>query len=165
MGALGAFRDDVYNADAVLTGVQVTARTDASGATLPASVLAGAKITVLEESGQAATAYTTDTAANIIAWLQQAVAVALRASIIGGGNFGTGLNPPVGVPNLFNMTYLLRITNANTGTITLTGGTGVTFVGAATLVTLTFTDFMVTVTGPAQITITRAGTALAAAQP
>ncbi len=151
MTALGAFRDDVYNAINVLTNAQVTATAQASGV-LSATALASAVENYIASSG--ATALTTDTAINIIAQLQQAVAVAYKNTI---QSFGAGVNPPLGVPNLFNMTFFVAIENTNAGTLTISAGTGVTLVGAATIATVSTRSWIVTVTSPTTVTFTTIG--------
>ena len=157
MALQGVFRDDFYNAVNVLPQSQYNAITQASATILQASSIAGAGDTYLASSGNAtAVAFTTDTAANIIAWLQSAVAAAYKAAFAG---FGAGVQPPSGVPNLFNLTYTLTIINNNTGTgvITLTGGTGVTIVGTNTLAITTSRTFVVTITSPTTLTIQNVG--------
>lgn len=151
MTALGAFRDDVYNAVNVLTNAQVTSTAQASGVLL-ATALAGAVENYIASSG--ATALTTDSAVNIIAQLQQAVAVAYKNTING---FGAGVNPPVGVPNLFNLTFYVAIENTNAGTLTLSAGAGVTLVGVATIATVTTRSWIVTVTSPTTVTFATVG--------
>jgi hypothetical protein len=96
---------------------------------------------------------TTDTAVNIIARLQTAVASAQQASLAG---FGAGVQPPPGIPNLFNLTYTLVIVNNGTtsGSITLAGGTGVTIVGTATIAFATSRTFVVSILSPTTLTIT-----------
>jgi hypothetical protein len=156
MGSQGVFRDDFYNAGAVLAQSQIQTTTQ-NGGVLNASAIAGAADSYLGLSGQTtAQALTTDTAANIIAQLQQAVAVAYKAAI---NSFGAGVNPPAGVPNLFNLTYTLTLINNNTasGAITLTGGTGVTIVGTNTLAVATIRVFVVTITSPTTVTLTNVG--------
>lgn len=151
MTAIGVFRDDFYNASAVLTSGQYNAITQTSG-TIAASNLAGAQEVFLSQSG--ATALTTDTASNIVARLQNAVAVQTATQLAAGT-----VNPaPPGVPNLTNLTYFLRIINTNGGTLTVSAGTGVTITGTNTLSTNTFRDFLVTVTGPAAVTFQSVGT-------
>lgn len=151
MTYLGAFRDDLYNAVNVLTNAQLTATTQASG-TLLATALAGAVENYITSSG--ATALTTDTAANIVAQLQQAVAVAYKNSLSG---FGAGVQPPSGVPNLFNLTFFVSIANTNAGTLTLSAGTGVTLTGTATVVTAAQRTWLVTVTSPTTVNFTTLG--------
>lgn len=151
MTAQGVFRDDYYNAVNVLTNSQVTTTAQASG-TLAAAALASAVENYIVSSG--ATALTTDSAVNIIAQLQQAVATAYKAAI---ASFGAGVNPPPGVPNLFNFSFFVQIGNTNASTLTLTAGTGVTFVGAATIATASQRGFSVTVTSPTTVTFTTTG--------
>lgn len=159
MTQVGVFRDDFYNAISVLPNTQSAAVTAASGV-IPASSLAGAGDAYIVFSGQAgAVAATTDTAVNIISQLQNAVAVAYKNQING---FGAGVQPPPGVPNLFNLTWTLSINNQNTaaGAITLTAGAGVTVTGlgglSATTIAIAVTAiFVVTVTGPTTISMVR----------
>ena len=68
------------------------------------------------------------------------------------------VSPAPGVPNLFNLTYTLTIVNNNTasGTITLTGGTGVTIIGTNTIAPATSRTYAVTITSPTTITLTNA---------
>lgn len=155
MTALGAFRDDYYNAAASLTTLQSTSITAATPVTISAQQIAGAQIVDLVASTQStAQAWTTDTAANIIAWLQSVVAAAYKAQI---QSFGQTVNPAFGVPNLFNLTYQLTIVNndTSTGVITLTGGTGVTISGTATVAIATAVVFQFTVQSPTAVTYTR----------
>jgi hypothetical protein len=149
MTALGVFRDDYYNAAAVLTETQYTTTAQASG-TLAATAIAGARSCVVLSSG--ATALTTDSAVNIIAQIQQAVATAYKQGL---GSFAAGVNPPIGAPNLFNVTYTLTIVNTNAGTLTLTAGTGVTLSGTATVLAGAEVVYQVTVTSPTTVTIQR----------
>lgn len=157
MTALGAFRDDVYNAINVLTNAQVNTTAQASGV-LSASVLAGAVENYIVQSG--ATALTTDSAVNIIAQLQQAVAIAYKNTING---FGAGVNPPSGVPNLFNLSFYVTIENTNGGTLTLSAGTGVTLTGVATVLTANSRSWVVTVTSPTTVTFATTGAVLTVA--
>lgn len=147
MTALGVFRDDYYNAAATLTETQYNAISQASGV-LAASVMAGARSTVVLSSG--ATALTTDSAINIIAAIQIAVANAYKQGL---GAFAAGVNPPPGVPNLFNVTYTLTIVNTNAGTLTLTAGAGVTLAGTTTVVTASMRVYEVVITSPTTVTI------------
>lgn len=154
MAFQGVFRDDFYNSISALAQSQITATAQASGAVLAASNLAGAGDTYLSASGSAtAVAYTTDTAVNIIAWLQSAVAAAYKAALAG---FGAGVLPANGVPNLFNLTYTLTIINFNSasGVITLTGGLGVTISGTNTIAVGASRTYVVTITSPTTLTIT-----------
>lgn len=151
MTALGAFRDDFYNAGAALTAAQYTATAQASG-TLSANALAGAQENFILSSG--ATALTTDTAVNIIARIQSSVATAYAASLTG---FGAGVNPAPGAPNLFNVTFVVIIENTNAGTLTITAGTGVTLVGTATILTANQRTWVVTITSPTTVTMQTVG--------
>lgn len=157
---LGVFRDDYYNALAVLPQSQFVAVSGALSATLlPAVDLCGATDCYIVESGQtSAQTATTDTAANIIASLQTAIQTAVKNA-----SFGyQSVVPAIGIPNLFNAAWTLTINNQNltAGTLTLTAGTGVTLATAgttsATVVTFSTTAIYVgQITGPAAVTFTR----------
>lgn len=149
MTTLGVFRDDYYNATAVLPQSQYQATTQATGTVLSASLMAGATENYVAFSGQVATSIATDSAANIIAQLQTGLAKAAAA------NGGTGV--PAGVPNLNSVSFFLQLINNNTGTLTLTAGTGVTINGTATTLTITSREYLVTVTGPASVTLQNVG--------
>lgn len=136
MTTLGIFRDDFYNAINVLTNAQYNAISIASG-TITASIMSGAVENYISQSG--ATALTTDTAANIIANIQTCLSKQI-------GTAAAYLSEPPGVPNLVNLTYYLSIRNTNGGTLTLTGGTGVTITGTATLATTVMRTYLVTIT-------------------
>lgn len=156
MASQGVFRDDFYNAISVLPSAQATAYTAGTGV-LPASALAGAGDAFLVLSGQAAITGTTDSAVNIIAQLQQAVATAYKNQISG---FGAGVNPPSGVPNLFNLSWAVTLNNQNSASLTTTGGAGVTISGlgglsATTVLTATSAEYVLTVTSPTTITMVR----------
>lgn len=132
--------------------MQLTALTVATSV-LAASAMAGGQSTVITESGQtAAVTLTTDTASNIIARLQNAVAAQLASA---GLQQYPGVSP--GTPNLVNLTYLLTIVNNNTsaGAITLAAGTGVTLSAGAAIAITTSVMYQVTITGPNSLTITR----------
>lgn len=158
MTQLGDFRDDYYNSSAVLAQSGI-ATTTQNGGTIAAANLVGAQDQYLLVSGQAgAQALATDTAANIIAALQNAVATAQAAA----GAFpsllsGAQGNPPNGVPNLFNLAYTLTINNGNTvaGAITLSAGAGVTLVAGAPIAITTSVTFVVKVTGGNTVSMTR----------
>lgn len=150
MPSLGVFRDDYYNAVSVLPQTQFNATVLASGSVLPASLIGGAGDCYVNASGGVAVAYTTDSAINIIAQIQIAVATAYKQGL---GSFAAGVNPPPGVPNLFNMSWTLTINNQNTGVLTLTGGAGVTITGVATIATVTERVFTVTINSPTTVTI------------
>lgn len=150
MTHLGVFRDDFYNAVSVLPQSQFNTTTQLTGTVLAASLIAGAGDCYVNASGTAATAITTDSAINIIAAIQTAVATAYKAGL---GAFAAGVNPPPGVPNLFNCSWTLTINNQNSGTMTLTGGAGVTFPGLNTVITVNARVFIVTITSPTTVTI------------
>lgn len=81
--------------------------------------LDGADFKIAEYTGQAAITVTTLTAAQMLAVF-------------------AGLSP--------GFKWVLRIVNRNSGTLTLTGGTGVTITGVATVATLTWTDYACSIT-------------------
>jgi hypothetical protein len=150
MAFLGVFRDDFYNAVSVLPQTQFNATTLATTSVLPASLIGGAGDCYINASGGSAVSYTTDSAVNIIAAIQNAVATAYKQGL---GAFAAGVNPPPGVPNLFNMSWTLTINNQNTGTLTLVAGTGVTLAGVTTVATVTERLYTVTITSPTTVTI------------
>jgi hypothetical protein len=151
MTALGVFRDDFYNAVSVLAASQYTATTQATGTVLAASAIGGAGDCYIVASGQAGVTFTTDSALNIIAAIQIAVANAYKQGL---GNFAAGVNPPPGVPNLFNTVWTLTIVNLNTGVLTLAAGAGVTLAGTTTVPTTGGERvYTVTITSPTTVTI------------
>jgi len=160
MTALGVFRDDFYNAVSALAQSQFTATAQATGTVLAAAAMAGAGDCYISATGQVATAITTDSAINIIAQVQNAVATAYKQGL---GSFAAGVNPPPGVPNLFNTTWTLTINNQNTGTMTLTGGAGVTIVGTATIATVSSRVFVLTITSPTTVSMQSTGVFLSGA--
>jgi hypothetical protein len=158
MANLGVFRDDFYNAIHALTEAQGSTGPTATGV-IPASELAGAADCYITLSGTSQT-FTTDTAANIIAYLQTAVAAAYKANV-GGFAASLGATPPLGAPNLFNVSWLVNfISNTLVTGATLAPGAGVTLSNISTLspTALSLTGasvYIVTVTGPASVTFTR----------
>jgi len=160
MANLGVFRDTFYNAIHALPASQAIAGPTATGV-IPASTLAGAVENCLTLGGTSQT-FTTDTAANIIAQLQTAVAAAQKANV-GGFASALGDTPPPGVPNLFNVSFTVSIsgTGITTGA-TLAAGTGVTLAAIGTLSptalaigAASVSRFVVTVTGASSVTFTR----------
>lgn len=160
MAAQGVFRDTFYNAMNVLTEAQANTGPSATGV-IAATLLAGACECNLSLGGTSQT-FTTDTAVNIIAQLQTAVAAAIKANV---GGFAAALSdqPPQGVPNLFNASWIINIsgTGITTGA-TLAGGAGVTLSNIGTLSPSalavgagTVSTYVAQVTGPASITLTR----------
>jgi hypothetical protein len=167
MTNLGVFRDDFYNAIHVLPASQAAAGPTTTG-TLTAAMLTGAAeccVNVGNGAGAAQT-YTTDTAVNIIAAIQNAVAAAAKANV-GGFASALGAVPPLGVPNLFNVSWTITIGNqGTTAASVLAGGTGVTL--ATTNAGLVATNiplgapnaaiasrWVVTVTSATTVTLTR----------
>jgi non-ribosomal peptide synthetase component F len=160
MTALGVFRDDFYNAVSALAQSQYTATAQATGTVLTAQAMAGAGDCYVTATGQVAVTFTTDSAINIIAQVQNAVATAYKQGL---GSFAAGVNPPNGVPNLFNTTWTLTINNQDTGLMTLTGGTGVTILGTATIATVSTRVFVLTITSPTTVTMQSTGVFLSGA--
>lgn len=161
MTNLGVFRDDFYNAIYALGACQANSGPTATGV-LGATLLAGAQECYTSVGGTSQT-YTTDTAVNIIAQLQTAVAAAVKANV-GGLASALGGQPPLGVPNLFNTSWYVNInTNGVTTGATLAAGTGVTLAAltgapsATALGTGGNALYVVTVTSATTITMTRVG--------
>ncbi len=159
MSGLGVFRDTFYNAIHALPAVQASVGPAATGV-IGASLMASAIENIIQVTGTSQT-FTTDTAANIIAALQTAVAAAAKANV---GGFASALseNPPLGVPNLFNVSFIVTIDamTAVTGA-TLAFGTGVTPVTGLsglsnTALSLTAPNrYVCVVTGAASLTMQR----------
>lgn len=55
------------------------------------------------------------------------------------------------------MTYRLRVFNTNAGTLTLTGGVGVTITGTATIATAVWRDYLVTIDSATAVTVQNIG--------
>jgi hypothetical protein len=108
-----------FNNPADQAGVAYQSISSGNG-TLTAAQVAGGQTTVLATSG--ATAQITPTAALWAAALPYVL-------------------PPTGY------TYVLRVYNTNGGTLTLTGGTGVTINGTATIATNVWREYLVTIGG------------------
>lgn len=122
---------------------------------MAASIFSGSAENYVASSG--ATALTFDTAANIVANIQQAVATAFQASYAAGGTPSVS-PPPPGVPNLFNLSFEVGVRNTNAGTLTLALGAGITLGnGLLTVLTANERIFLFTVTGPNSITINDLG--------
>lgn len=116
-----------YEAGAVQLGMLFSSVATGNG-TAVANALSGANFTIYATSG--ATALTTRTAAQMIA---------------------DQPNTPVG------SSYYLRVYNTNAGTLTITGGTGVTITGTATIATAIFRDYMVTFNTATTLTMQNIG--------
>jgi len=167
MSNLGVFRDDFYNGINVLPESQAVNGPTAT-ATLTAAQLTGAQevIVAVGNGAAAGQTYTTDTAVNIIAALQSAVATAYKANV-GGLASALGAVPAFGVPNLFNVAWTVTIANqGTTATSTLAAGTGVTLAAVnagMTAATIAIgapnapvaTRYVVTVTSASTVTFTR----------
>jgi hypothetical protein len=167
MANLGVFRDSFYNAIHALPASQASNGPTATG-TIVASLLTGAlEIDIAVGNGAAAAqTYTTDTAVNILAALQTAVATAQKANV-GGFAAALGDTPPLGVPNLFNLSWTVSFSNqGTTAASVLAGGTGVTIAAVNAGMTATnlalgapnapvVTRYVVTVTSATTVTFTR----------
>jgi hypothetical protein len=169
MAFKGVFSDDFYNAIHILPASIAVNGPVATGL-LSGVQLTGALEVDLAVGNGAATAqtYTTDTAVNIIAALNNAVATAYKQGL---GAFAAAVNPPTaGLPNLFNLSWTATIANqGTTATSTLVGGTGVTIAAVnagftssgsilnfATSAQIPATNgYVVTVTSPTTVTFTR----------
>lgn len=120
-GSIGVSAGEIAQ---LLTSLQAGFVNIGAGATITltaAQMMAG----FILQSGGATATVTTDTAANILAALTQS----LNAS------------PRIG------QTFVLDMANLNSGTTTLTGGTGVTVVGTNTIATTVERQFLGVVTG------------------
>lgn len=156
----GVFRDDFYNAAAILTEAAGVTGPVATGV-LTAANIAGARDNIISVGGTSQ-AYTTDTAANIIAQIQQAVSAAYKANV-GGFASSLGAQPAIVFPNFFNFTWILEINTSATVTgVTLAAGSGVTLTAisglsptALTAAGATNAKYVCQVTGPASVTMTR----------
>lgn len=166
MAFKGVFSDDFYNSIHVLPA-SVAVNGPTGTATLSGAQLTGALEVDLAVGNGAASAqtYTTDTAVNIIAALNNALATAYKAQLT---SFGAGVNPPIaGLPNLFNVSWTVTIENqGTTAASALAAGTGVTIAAinagmTATAIALgapnapVATRYVVTVTSPTTVTFTR----------
>jgi hypothetical protein len=166
MAFKGVFSDDFYNAIHVLP-----ASIAVNGPTATA-VLSGVQLTgalevdlAVGNGAAAAQTYTTDTAVNIIAALNNALATAYKQGL---GAFAASVNPPTaGLPNLFNLTWTVTIENqGTTAASALAAGTGVTINAVNAGMTATAialgapntpvaTRYVVTVNSPTTVTFTR----------
>lgn len=159
MANLGVFRDDFYNAIHALPAVQAIAAAITATAVVPAVDLAGALECVVAVGGTSQT-YTTDSAVNILAQLQTAVAAAAKANV-GGFASALGAIPPTGVPNLFNVSWVVTFNTAGVTTgATLAAGAGVTLAAIGGLSSTALgtggqARYAVTVTSAQTVTLTR----------
>lgn len=166
MAYKGVFTDDFYNAIHILPASIAVNGPIVTGV-VSATQLVGALEVDLAVGNAAAAAqtYTTDTAVNIIAALNNAVATAYKQGL---GAFSASVNPPTaGLPNLFNLSWTLTISNqGTTANSVFAGGTGVTLASQNAGMTATqialgapnapvVTRYVVTVTSPTTVTFTR----------
>jgi hypothetical protein len=166
MAFKGVFSDDFYNAIHILPASIAINGLTATG-TLGATSLVGALEVDLAVGNGAAAAqtYTTDTAVNIIAALNNAVATAYKQGL---GAFAAAVNPPTqGLPNLFNLSWTLTISNqGTTANSVFAAGTGVSLASQNAGMTASqialgapnapvMTRYVVTVTSPTTVTFTR----------
>jgi hypothetical protein len=167
MGNLGVFRDDFYNAIHALPASFAVNGPTATGILLASQLVGGLEVDIAVGNGAAAAqTYTTDTAVNIISQLVNAVAVAAKANV-GGFASTLGAVPPLGVPNLFNLSWTVTFSNqGTTAASVLAAGTGVTIAAqnagmTATAIALgapntpVLTRYVVTVTSATTVTFTR----------
>jgi hypothetical protein len=160
MSNLGVFRDEFYNAIHVLAAAQGVTGPTATGV-IPAAALAGACECDVSLGGTSQT-FTTDTAVNILAQLQNAVAAAVKANV-GGFAASLGANPAITFPNLFNVSWTVTFAGGGITTgATLAAGTGVTLSNltgqSATVLAVgvgSVSRYVVTVTSATTITMTR----------
>jgi hypothetical protein len=166
MAFKGVFSDDYYNAIHVLPAALSVAGPIATGTLTGAQLTGALEVSIAVGNGAAsAQTYTTDTAVNIIAALNNAVAAAYKAQL---NSFGAGVNPPTtGLPNLFNLSWTVSFSNqGTTAASALAQGAGVTITGANAGITGTvlalgapnvpvLTRYVVTVTSPTTVTFTR----------
>jgi hypothetical protein len=155
MTTLGVFRDDFYNATAVLPQNQYNTISTAGALTVSAANIAGATENYLAASGATVGVnYTTDTAANIIAQIQTALAKSAAAN---GGN-----GQPPGVPNLNSVSFYFELINNGTGIVTLVGGAGVTLgTGSEAIAVGGTRGWIVSVTSPTTISMQTIGSGTA----
>jgi hypothetical protein len=147
MALRGAFDDLALPVTSFMAEYQITNTALASGA-LPAAAFTGATFNVINSS--VATALTTPTAAAIYA---QLVSVLQAAGL------------PVPQQNIANSTFFenggptweVRISSSVVGPLVVTGGTGVTIVGTASIAQNTSIDFILALTSPTTATLTRIG--------
>jgi hypothetical protein len=166
MAFKGVFTDDFYSAIHVLPAA-ISVNGPTATATLTGAQLTGAlEVDIAVGNGAAAAqTYTTDTAVNIIAALNNALATAYKAGL---GAFAASVNPPTaGLPNLFNLTWTVTISNqGTTAASALAAGAGVTIAAVNAGMTATaialgapnapvLTRYVVTVTSPTTVTFTR----------
>jgi hypothetical protein len=166
MAFKGVFSDDFYNAIHILPASIAVNGPVATG-TLQATQLVGALEVDLAVGNGAATAqtYTTDSAVNIIAALNNAVATAYKQGL---GAFAAAVNPPTaGLPNLFNLSWTLTISNqGTTANSVFAAGAGVALASQNAGMTASqialgapnapvVTRYVVTVNSPTTVTFTR----------
>jgi len=166
MAFKGVFSDDFYNAIHVLPASIAVAGPTGTG-TLTGTQLTGAlEVDIAVGNGaSSAQTYTTDTAVNIIAALNNALATAYKQGL---SAFAASVNPPTaGLPNLFNLSWTVTIENqGTTAASALAAGTGVTIAAVNAGMTATAialgapnapvaTRYVVTVTSPTTVTFTR----------
>ena len=166
MAYKGVFSDDFYNAIHVLPAAIAVNGPAATGLLSGVQLTGALEVDLAVGNGAAAAqTYTTDTAVNIIAALNNALATAYKQGL---GAFAAAVNPPTaGLPNLFNLTWTVTIENqGTTAASVLAGGTGVTINAVNAGMTATnlalgapnapvATRYVVTVTSPTTVTFTR----------
>ena len=166
MAFKGVFSDDFYNAIHILPASIAVNGPVATGVLGATSLVGALEVDLAVGNGAAAAqTYTTDSAVNIIAALNNAVATAYKAGL---GAFAAAVNPPTaGLPNLFNLSWTLTISNqGTTANSVFAAGTGVTLASQNAGMTASqialgapnapvVTRYVVTVTSPTNVTFTR----------
>jgi hypothetical protein len=139
MSSLGVFRDDFY------PGITALPSYNYFGAFAVTAVPPGAVSGFAENYASSSNAGP----------LQLPTANAIYNNIIA-ALAATGVLEPA---NVFGsgVTYFVRLVNTNAGTVTLTGGNGVTINGLATLVTNSYRDYVVTVLNSGTVTFQSVG--------
>jgi hypothetical protein len=130
LSGLGLLPQEAYSAESTVTPFTL----------LPSQILGGTE-TFLASSGNVAAAVTLPTAASLFAYAQSLLAQQNIAS----------------ANQLVNTSYFLRVINNNTGILTLSGGTGCTINGTATLAASSYRDYVVTITGPTAYALQNVG--------
>ena len=166
MAFKGVFSDDFYNAIHILPAAIAINGPVVTGLLSGTQLVGALEVDIAVGNGAgAAQTYTTDTAVNIIAALNNALATAYKQGL---GAFAASVNPPTtGLPNLFNLTWTVTISNqGTTANSVFASGTGVTLASQNAGMTASQivlgapnapvqTRYVVTVTSPTTVTFTR----------
>ena len=136
--AFGAFTTEALKAIFANAGSQFQASA-VSNAAIPSGLLTGAADVVLNTTANGANALSTPSASQMIA------------------DEIAALSPYLNPSQLLGLSWELTIQNTGNNTVTLSGGTGVTINGTATIATATWRKYIVTVTGTTSITLQNVG--------